>query len=280
MTSDKCDSREKKIRRIIRMASGESPDHIAENPEPDHQMTPSEIAAAQALLKAEPLPKYIDLSKLNMIAIDHPVQEVGKAVLMQAMGINDETFFEGSIRHLINAVSATGKGDMRELNHAISLVASIEPRDQLETMLAIQMAAVHISAMGEVRRLKTADTIERLDIHERTANKLMRTFTSQMEALRKHRNGGNQNVIVKHVHVHEGGQAIVGNVSHGGRGKNRKGMQPHEQSDLSIPVGAAVLGHVEEDEMSMSGTSREGKERLPVSRGTIGRSKGKTERGI
>ena len=52
------------------------------------------------------------------------------------------------------------------------------------------------------------------------ANKFMRTFTSQIEALNKHRGKGQQKVIVEHVHVNAGGQAIVGNVTKtGGGGK-------------------------------------------------------------
>jgi hypothetical protein len=43
-----------------------------------------------------------------------------------------------------------------------------------------------------------------------------------MEALRKHRNGGKQTVTVQHVNVEDGGQAIVGDVQSGGRGKNGK----------------------------------------------------------
>ena len=59
---------------------------------------------------------------------------------------------------------------------------------------------------------------------ERAFNKLARTFAAQVEALRRHRTGGEQKVTVEHVTVNEGGQAIVGNVSHGGRGasKNRR----------------------------------------------------------
>ena len=54
------------------------------------------------------------------------------------------------------------------------------------------------------------------------ATKLQRTFVAQIEALQKLRGKGGQKVTVEHVHVHEGGQAIVGNVSHaqGGGGKN------------------------------------------------------------
>jgi hypothetical protein len=43
----------------------------------------------------------------------------------------------------------------------------------------------------------------------------MRTFTAQLDALNKYRGKGEQKMEVKHVHVHEGGQAIVGNVNHG-----------------------------------------------------------------
>lgn len=52
--------------------------------------------------------------------------------------------------------------------------------------------------------------------------KLARTYTAQVEALRKHRNGGKQTVTVQHVNVSDGGQAIVGHVDAGGRVKNGK----------------------------------------------------------
>jgi len=58
---------------------------------------------------------------------------------------------------------------------------------------------------------------------ERNANlavKFHRTFTTQIEALQRLRGKGGQRVTVKHNHIHEGGQAIVGNVSPGkGGGK-------------------------------------------------------------
>jgi hypothetical protein len=44
------------------------------------------------------------------------------------------------------------------------------------------------------------------------AVKLLRTYTAQLEALQRYRGKGQQKVMVEHVHVHQGGQAIVGNV--------------------------------------------------------------------
>ena len=51
-----------------------------------------------------------------------------------------------------------------------------------------------------------------------------------MEALKRYRSGGEQKMTVQHVHVAEGGQAIVGNVNapaEGGRGARKNGDQPH-----------------------------------------------------
>src|SRR4029078_12707842 len=48
------------------------------------------------------------------------------------------------------------------------------------------------------------------------ANKLSRTYASLLEALNRHRGKGQQKVTVEHVHVHAGGQAIVGAVDTGG----------------------------------------------------------------
>jgi hypothetical protein len=44
------------------------------------------------------------------------------------------------------------------------------------------------------------------------ANKLSRTYATLLEALNRHRGKGQQKVTVEHVHVHAGGQAVVGTV--------------------------------------------------------------------
>ena len=64
--------------------------------------------------------------------------------------------------------------------------------------------------------------IDQTNLHYNGYTKLCRAYTGQMEALRKHRNGGKQTVTVQHVNVEDGGQAIVGNVETGGRGDERK----------------------------------------------------------
>ena len=49
-------------------------------------------------------------------------------------------------------------------------------------------------------------------------NKLSRTYATLLEALNRHRGKGQQKVTVEHVHVHPGGQAVVGAVEPPGAG--------------------------------------------------------------
>ena len=83
----------------------------------------------------------------------------------------------------------------------VSVVKGIQPRDQIETMLAAQMAAVHMATMRFARRLAHVDNIPQQDSAERAFNKLARTFAAQMEALKRYRTGGEQKVSVQHVSV-------------------------------------------------------------------------------
>ena len=72
------------------------------------------------------------------------------------------------------------------------------------------------------RRLVNADNFQQKDFTERTLNKLARTFSVQVETLKRYRSNGEQKVVVEHISVNEGGKAIVGNVTHGGAGSSEK----------------------------------------------------------
>ncbi len=71
------------------------------------------------------------------------------------------------------------------------------------------------------------------------ANKLSRTSTTLLESLNRHRGKGQQKVTVEHVHVHAGGQAVVGLVETPGRGDQAKSEdQPRAKQipDASQPT--------------------------------------------
>jgi hypothetical protein len=104
----------------------------------------------------------------------------------------------------------------------------------VEAMLAAQMAVVHLATVTFARRLAHVDNIPQQDSAQNALNKLMRTFTNQMETLKRYRSGAQQTVKVEHVHVHQGGQAIVGNVETGG-GAPKTGDQAHAQTITHAP---------------------------------------------
>src|SRR5215471_17636330 len=99
----------------------------------------------------------------------------------------------------------------KRLNFCAAVIKGIKPHDQIETMLAAQMAAVHSLTMDFAGRLLRSTALEWRDSAERTLNKLARTFATQVETLKRYRSSGEQKVTVEHVTVNQGGQAIVGN---------------------------------------------------------------------
>jgi hypothetical protein len=111
----------------------------------------------------------------------------------------------------------------RQLSATIAALIGIGPKDELEGMMAAQLLAAHHAAMECYRRAMIGEqTYEGHRENLSQANKLSRTFATLLEALNRHRGKGQQKVTVEHVHVHSGGQAVVGVVSSPGGGGARE----------------------------------------------------------
>jgi hypothetical protein len=101
------------------------------------------------------------------------------------------------------------------LIRASAVMAEMAPQNATETMLAIQMIAANDAALLFLRRA-TFDQqhVEAIDANVLRATRLMRVFTEQLEAMQRLKGKAcQQRVTVEHVHVHDGGQAIVGAVT-------------------------------------------------------------------
>jgi hypothetical protein len=143
-----------------------------------------------------------------------PEDEVWQSRLRAAFGSMSDDFVETSLRHLQSAARMPGAGPSElAINAAIAMVAAAAPLNELEAALAIQMACTHMVAMAVMSRIAGAHGgPNRLPGLTSATSKLLRAFSSQADTLRRLRSGGDQNIRVEHVHVHEGGQAIVGAV--------------------------------------------------------------------
>jgi hypothetical protein len=112
---------------------------------------------------------------------------------------------------------------------AVTALVGIGPKDEMEGMLAAQLLAAHNAAMECYRRAMGSEVSCEVRQENLTqANKLSRTHAVLLDALNRHRGKAQQKVTVEHVHVHSGGQAVVGTVATPGGGEQMKFEdQPH-----------------------------------------------------
>jgi len=97
------------------------------------------------------------------------------------------------------------------VNAALAFIEGCQPKNEVETALAIQMACTHACTMAVLSRLGAAHGGDRhVAIMVAGAAKLITAFVRQVEVMRRLKHGGNQTVRVEHVHEYEGAQAIVG----------------------------------------------------------------------
>jgi hypothetical protein len=114
------------------------------------------------------------------------------------------------------SASDFSKLDPSKADAALALMDELKPSDGPEAMLAAQMVAVHYAAMQCFSRAMLEDqSLVGRELNLKHGAKLSRIYAQQIETLDKHRRKGQQTVVVEHVHVNDGGQAIVGNVSAG-----------------------------------------------------------------
>lgn len=122
--------------------------------------------------------------------------------------------------------------DLSEAKRTCSTgIASINTKDGLQTLLSAQMLTIH---QLQQKAMSFANGISNLEIEKYYTNvaiKLSHCFAQQANLLAKLQGHAAQKITVERVDVHQGGQAIVGNIQGGGlkAGKNENNpMHPSE----------------------------------------------------
>src|SRR5271169_3107092 len=136
------------------------------------------------------------------------------ARLNAALGTLSSDFVNASLLQLQTAArSPLGKISETAINAALAMIEAAAPKDELEGALAVQIACTHTAAMAVLAKMDSGFVTERrIAAFGSTAARLMKTYAMQMEVLRRLRHGGQQFVRVEHVHINDGGQAVIGNV--------------------------------------------------------------------
>jgi hypothetical protein len=137
--------------------------------------------------------------------------------LNKAFGTASSDFANASLVQIQAAArSPWGMVSEQSMNAALAMIEAANPKDEIEGALAVQMSCTHVVAMALLAKLDANFVSERrAAAFGSAASRLLRAFAMQVEVLRRLRHGGHQNIRVEHVHVNEGGRAVIGSVTTG-----------------------------------------------------------------
>lgn len=204
------------------------------------------IAAAKAGYDALPARAVYDaeINADKMVMDVRHNDPLGESYLLHAAaGSSSDAWVNNVLLSLGKSGGPRGKAGVSssDVNASLAFMAAVAPTDEVEAALGVQMYAVHQLAIEMASLCRhTQDRVALIE-YGNMATKMMRTFTMQVEALAKSRRGGEQ--VVRHVHVYEGGQAIVADqFNHYGAGGYGKGFgQPYAPFAGHAPAGGPPM---------------------------------------
>jgi hypothetical protein len=186
-----------------------------------------------------PQPSLVPVSERFHAANGCKTDEVALTLLAQLVTLEHEEL-----------AAASDERPETLLMTAIAMLAELEPATATEALLAAQMLGTERSAMRFLARaMLPGQTTEAIDANLTPSVRLMRSLTSKSRRCQNSKGkSGQQRVVVEHVNVEAGGQAIVGTVLPGdprgewrlttmnpiprGRGWLRNGNPPGDLSTI------------------------------------------------
>jgi hypothetical protein len=207
--------------------------------------------------------------RLNQINV-HP--DIAGFRMMNTLGTTSVDLADRLISQILNATHLQSSDvpiSENTLNAALGAVAGIAPRDEAEAMLAAQMVGVHWTAMELLRQAGATDSRFHFNDAGNMAVKLLRTYTAQLEALKRYRSAGEQRVVVQHQHVNVTADAAAVQVNGSAiPDPGERGAAPKPEERAHAQADPASLAHAPEppmlcpdatgDAMPAAGGEREG----------------------
>jgi len=135
-----------------------------------------------------------------------------RSALRRAFGTLSEEFCQTLLGKLVASLRPNPFEHLDEatLNAAIALVASMQPRSELEALLAVEIAGVGFAGLKFLRQSQHHMDEIFIGVYGDYATKLLRLQLDMIRALDQHQRGNKQTVEVRHVHIHSGAQGVVG----------------------------------------------------------------------
>ncbi len=202
------------------------------------------------------------------LSAPHDDLDVWRVKLLDSFGTRSTDF---AAKTLGEVAELTGGGAISELatNAALALVGCMKPQNEAEALLLAQMAGAHAGAVRAMRAMQRTEWFNQTEGWGRLANLFMRTYATHLQTLDKIRRRGAQTVRVEHVHVHQGGQAVVGYVEAGGGGDRKIADQSHapgRQLESAATPPFAPMWREDAEGSPMRGAGDQGTGAMPDAR--------------
>ncbi len=104
--------------------------------------------------------------------------------LGDAMGSRSDKFAMEQLQHLLATIPAESPRPDFNANSMLAATDAVRPENEIEGMLAVQMAATHQLAMTALARSATSKTVQSLEANTNLATKMLRTYTTQLRLWR------------------------------------------------------------------------------------------------
>jgi hypothetical protein len=182
--------------------------------------------------------------------------ETHRARLREAFGntLSDE-FVEVLLGKLMELLRPNPFDNLQEptLNAALALIDSLQPRSEMEALMALQIVATGLSGL---RFLRESQLIE---IYGGYAMKLLKMQNELLQTLDRHRRGYKQSVQARDVHIHSGAQGVVGIINSGNDGRGRHDGSPtlDSSSQSESEHDGKQAGHAPHPALRSSNAERE-----------------------
>lgn len=147
------------------------------------------------------------------------------AIMKDLTATNDDQLSEEIVRRVLYAMPNSESLEER-VNVVFQALADCASKDSTEAKLCAQSTALYAQGMQYISKAENASLMCHVEFYMKFAIKLLRLHNETIEALSKYRRGGEQRVVVQHVQVNDGGQAIVGSVLNGGGANKNNEVTP------------------------------------------------------
>jgi hypothetical protein len=135
--------------------------------------------------------------------------------LRQAFGTMSDEFVDVILGELVEALRPGLYDKLEEatLNAALATIDSMRPQTELQALFAVQIIATGHCGLQFLRQSNRHMTKDYIDVYGSYAVKLLRLQNELIQTFDRYQRGNKQMVEVRHVHIHPGGQGVVGIVN-------------------------------------------------------------------